>query len=346
MAITDAVLSSSTVVEVAPAAYAAGATYAAGAQAAVGAVGTLLAVYESLQAGNIGKDPALNPAWWKKVGEAYTAYNAGANYGLDAIVIDPATHTRYESQVAGNTGQPLSDKTKWLPLGPTNRHAMFHYLRNGKTVSESDIVVVLRPVSRVNSVALKRIEGATVKVVMKVGGNQVYAVTKQMIRRRSHGLYDFMYGPFRQVRNLLLTDLPPYRNAEITITISRPGAGRRACGACVIGTSIYLGDVEYDPESDQLNFSIIDRNEWGDATLYPKRTIPKAKMVIEFSRTRTDTVLAAREALNAVPAIYAGITDYADGYFEPLFLLGVWKQFSINLREATRGFINLEVEDI
>lgn len=344
--ITDAMLKSSSVIEAAPAAYAADATYPAGAQVSVGAIGALLTVYRCLQAGSKGKEPAANPSWWEAIGTTYGYYDKDATYGLGGRVIDRATHEVFESQIAGNQGKPLAEENKWLSLGASNRHAMFDYKRNNQTVSTSDIVVVLRLDQRADSLALCNVLASKTQVRMMVGGKEVYSTTKKMITRKSYGWRDFFFGRFKQTKNLLLTNLPLYRYADIEVSLTRASAGPRKCGACVVGMSEYLGEVQYDPESDHLNFSIIDRNKWGDARMMPIRAVPKIKMVVEFDRNRTDRLLDVREALDAVPAVWAGIDDFNDGYFRPMFLLGPYRQFTLNLREPKRGIANLEIEEI
>ena len=44
----------------------------------------------------------------------------GIDPALEPSVTDLAAHQLYQSQIAGNVGQALSDKSKWNPFGATN----------------------------------------------------------------------------------------------------------------------------------------------------------------------------------------------------------------------------------
>jgi hypothetical protein len=79
LAVTDAILTSTTIAEPhAPSNYAGGTTYGVGAFATDA---TLFDVYQSLQPGNVGNTPSSSPTWWQKIGVKEVAYAAGTTYG-------------------------------------------------------------------------------------------------------------------------------------------------------------------------------------------------------------------------------------------------------------------------
>src|SRR3990170_7159070 len=91
-------------------------------------------------------------------------YNAGTTYGLGDIAISTTTHLKYESLAAGNIGNALTDTTKWLELGPTNKWAMFDLLRSTATSAAASLSVVIAPGTRIDSLALLGLVGDTVTV--------------------------------------------------------------------------------------------------------------------------------------------------------------------------------------
>ena len=95
-AVTSASLTSD-VLETPPSAYNAGTTYADGNQVSVfsGTNNTTATMYESLAGSNTGNTPSSSPSWWKPLGTAYLAYNAGTNYSAGAIVTDTTNHLLY-----------------------------------------------------------------------------------------------------------------------------------------------------------------------------------------------------------------------------------------------------------
>ena len=88
---------------------------------------------------------------------AEPAYDTAVTYAEFAQVSDIGTnkHDVYESLVSGNLNNPLSDKTKWILKGKTNRWRMFDYSQGNPSVAASPLTVVLRPGKRIDSFALE-----------------------------------------------------------------------------------------------------------------------------------------------------------------------------------------------
>ena len=342
--IRDGLVSASSLVEVAPA-FVLGATYALGAVASIGPVGSLQTVYRSLQAGNQGHAPESSPAWWQAIGTTYSVYLASATYAKGARVIDVASHCVYESQKDGNTGESLVLGTAWLLVGPTNYWAPFDRLRNTQAVSPVDISYTLVPGVRTTSIAVIGLDARSVTITVTSAGVEVYSVTLQLSTRKSRRWSEYYFGEFSTRKSIQLYNLPPYRNAQITVTVSKP-SGLRAVGGIVIGNSVYLGETQYRPTSDHLNFSVIERDPFGNIKLEPRRSVPKVREEIWFDKALTRRIMDVRELLNGVPAIWSGLDDYTDDYFDPLFIYGPHKEFSLNLAETTHGVISLEVEEL
>jgi hypothetical protein len=345
MQITDAMLVGSSIVEIPPGFYQAGVSYALNAKTAVGTVGGVLAVYESLQGGNVGHAPATSPAWWRHIGDTYAVYAAGTTYGLGARVIDPVAHLVYESQVDANIGQALATGTAWLVIGPTNRWAAFDRLRNTQTVAPVDIVKSIAPGERCRSISVIGIDASSVTISVKVAGVEVYAVTTSLKLRKSSGWLDYFFGKFSFRKSVQFFNLPPYRNAVITVTVAK-AKGQRGVGGIIVGNAIYIGDMQYKARSDHLNFSQINRDKWGNIDLQASRSVPKVNGEIWFDKNLTRQILEVRETLNGVPAVWSGLDDFTLEYFEPLFIYGIHKEFSISLEDAVHGTITLEVEEL
>ena len=347
LTITDARMTSSTVPETAPAAYAAGTTYALNDTAYTGTVGGVLTVWKSLQAGNVGHTPSSSPTWWVEIGKVYAEYAAGVTYALKDTIQVAATHKVYESLVAGNLGNAVTDATKWLDSGSTNRWKMFDLLRNSQTTVPGTITVVLTPGARINSLALMGLtaNSVTITVTSAFGGGQVYSKTEDLNTRIVLDAYDYFFAPFSTQVGVVVFDIPPYSDAIITVTITAT-SGSVACGGCVVGTFVYLGDVQYPPEADTLNFSTVARDSFGNSQLTPRRNVPKTTQTVWADKSRVNRLRAVRDALNAVPAVWAGIHDDTDGYFEALFILGYYRKFSINLTHATVAIVSLELEEV
>jgi len=277
-------------------------------------------------------------------------YDAGTTYALGDLAISTTTHLRYESLAAGNIGNPLTDTTKWLELGPTNKWAMFDLLRNTATTAPASIEVVITPGVRVDSIALLAMVADTVMVEMHsaVGSPSelYYSYTQDLSTREVFDWYDYFFQLFTTQASLALFDLPPYTNGVITVTLTK-SSGDVECGACVLGSYVYIGQVQQEAESDVLNFSTVERDFAGGTSLMvQRRNVPKTIQQIWLDKSRVNAVRVLRDALNAIPAVWSGLDDSANGYFEALLILGFYKRFSINLKLPEHAVISLELEEI
>jgi hypothetical protein len=343
--ITDAILSSSSLVETPPAAHVPATTYAAGVTVSTGTVGGIITVWKSLQDGNIGNTPATSPTWWQNIGTTYAVYSVTPTYALGDRVIDPVAHLVYESQIAANHGQPLVGGTNWLKIGPTNKWAAFDQLRNTQAVAPVDIVQSFSLTGRVSTIAVIGMDARSVTITMTVGGVEKYAVTVNLSKRKSTSWKQYFFGEFSSRTSVQFFNLPPYRNSVITVTVSKP-TGQRAVGGIIIGNSVYLGEGQYEATSDHLNFSKVDRDDFGNLNLQPKRSVPKVDLQVWFDKELTSQIMAVREQLNGRPAVWSGLDDFTLDYFEPLFIYGIHKEFSLNLKDFDHGLITLQVEEM
>lgn len=342
--ITDAKLISTTVVEVASAAYSAGTTYALNATASVAGSMGLITEYRSLQAANTGHAPASSPTWWAKVGDTYQVYSAAATYALDEYVIDPVAHLVYRSNIAGNLGQALTDTTKWQKRGYTNRWNIFDLKSNRRTVAPGSVTYVITPGERIDSIGLGWMRANAVAISMSSGGTTVYTETADLNMREVFTARDYCFLPFETRESLVRFDLPLYSDAVITVTISAT-EGDVEVGALGVAMSEYIGDVQYNPEDGAKNYSTVDRNFDGTISqMMPHLSIPELHCVLDLDKMYVNRVRRLRRLLNAVVVFWVGIDDDTDAYFDALFTIGFYTGFKINPDAPQRALINLDVE--
>lgn len=277
-----------------------------------------------------------------------TAWVSAGTYAAGDLRIRTATHRIYECLVGhtGVTTLPEVDATNWLDVGPTNKWAMFDTLRNSTTEVASPFTVVITPGMRVDSLALMGCVADSATITMTVSAVPVYTTTQSMLLYTPLDWYDYFFGTIGQKPSLVLFDLPPYSNGVITVTLTR-ASGNVECGALVLGTGVDIGTVLTQATSGALNFSTVTRDDFGNSTLVPRRTVPKTEQTLHATKAMVDVLRAVRTALNAVPAVWSGLDDAnEDGYFEALLILGIYKEFSITLDGSQYVRVNLQLEEI
>ena len=279
----------------------------------------------------------------------YPEWVAGTTYALGDKVILTSTHKIYESVQAGNTGHAPTDETTtvpvwWLDLGYTNRWKMFDLYRNTQTTGATYIEVEVELGERVDSVALVGLAGDTATITMVSDNLVVYEKVIALTIRQTSSWYDYFFESFGVLPAVAVFDLPPFTNATITVRID--GATGAACGSIVFGKSEYLGQVELQAVSDALNFSVVERDAFGNSTLVPRKSIPKTNQTLMAAKENTNKLILLRNDLNAKPAVWSGLDDSADGYFNALLILGYYRQFLISLEYPQHTLVQLELEEI
>lgn len=339
-----------------PAAYASGTTYAFGAIVQVAAD---YAIYESLQAGNLGNTPSSNPLWWRKIGVTETAWASGTTYALAATC--SYNYRCYESLQVSNTGHtpPIYPETEtdwWIDVGPVNRMAMFDLDRNTQTVWPSPLTVVFAPGQRVNTIGIGGMEASQVQIsaTSVTGGGAVWpnaysesatGIFDLNTREVMDG-WDYCFEPFSTRPSQVVFDLPPYSDIIITVTISST-TGNVKCGSIVVGNYIYIGDLQQNVAVDSLNFSTVDRDIYGSSNLIKRRQVPKIDVKLVANVAFLNKIMAAKKLLDAEPALWTGLDDPASPWFEAVQLLGVWKEFSFgDSGMIDRVEITLKAEEI
>lgn len=278
-----------------------------------------------------------------------TAWVSGTTYAVGDIVIRTSTHRQYIRLVAGaGTIAPETDTTNWADNGPTNKWAMFDLLRNSATQGATPLTVVITPGIRVNSIAIinSNAEQVTISATSVTGGGTVYSHTENQVARVTTGWLSYYFGTFSTKPSIVRFDLPPFLDLIITVTLSRT-SGDVTCGVCVVGNYTDLGRVEYNAISDVVNFSSVDRDLYGNASLIQRRNVPKTNQTLWLDKQYVNRLRVIRDTLNATPAVWSGLDDNnSESYFETLLIMGVYNTFSINLSFPDFAKIDLELQEI
>lgn len=295
-------------------------------------------------------DAMLTSSTAAEPGAGETLWNVATAYTVGQTVYLATTHRKYECLVAHTGASPDVNLTgatpKWLELGPTNRWACFDLYRNTATVQASPLTVVLTPGARVGAMALMGLVGDSVTVSMTVSAVTVYSRTINIISRSTIDWTGYFFGTFGNSPSVILFDLPLYSNGVITIAITR-ASGNVSCGGIVVGNAVDLGRVEAQASRDSLNFSTVSRDAFGNATLVPRRTVPRTSQTLLTEKAKVNTLLDLVVSLNAVPAVWSALDDRTDSdYFEAMLILGIYKEFSINVAYPDYAKVNLQLEEI
>ena len=251
----------------------------------------------------------------------------------------------YESKINTNTGNVPGDGTAfWLLLGPDNTHAMFDDQISTSTVSASPLTVVLTP-GYLNSVALFGLVGNAVSLSVTdgLGGPVVYTKTINLDGTFIYDWYMYFFEPYVQIGEVVLTDLPPYVNSRMTMSLTAT-AGNVSIGQFAFGTFYELGDAEYGASAGIIDYSRKDTDVTTGVTTFTRKAFSKRLSVrLMLDTNQMNKVQRVLSELRATPAVWVGAEG--DEYL-PLVVYGFYRDFNLEVAYPTKSYCVLEIEGL
>lgn len=272
----------------------------------------------------------------------HAAYAAGTTYALGDRVIRTATHRIYESLQAGNIGHtPESSPTWWLDVAPTNRWAMFDSVVGTSTTLASPLTVVIHP-GAVNAIALLELVGTSVTVSMTstAGGGSVYSQTISLDASEVGDYYEYFFAPFIQRTSVVLTDLPPYADGIITVSLT---GSTVSLGVLSVGLFDELGDAQYGATAGITDYSLKTTDAFGNTTLTQRSYAKRTTVKLVLGKGDVNRVHRALADLRATPCVWVTAEDAA---LDPLTVYGFFKDFQIEVAYPTASLCSLEIEGL
>ena len=274
--------------------------------------------------------------------ETAAAWASGTTYSKDAVV-DFGTFY-WISLVNSNTGnQPDTSPTQWALVGPDNTHAMFDGQVSTATTSSSPLTVVL-DTGLCNSLALLGLVGSQVVVTIKdgTGGPTIYSRTVSLDGTFIYDWYQYFFEPNVQIGEVVLTDLPPYPNAELTVTLT--GSGTIEIGQLIWGTQYDLGDAEYGASLGIIDYSRKETDEFGVTTFVRRDFSKRLSARVLLQNTQINRVQRVLSDLRAEPAVWITAPDVPD--LAPLTVYGFFRDFQIEVPYPRESLCSLEIEGL
>lgn len=248
-----------------------------------------------------------------------TAWNAATSYTVGQRVIRTTTHRIYENLIAGvdatlpeNATSATLTTPRWLDYGPTSRWAMFDSVVSTPTTIATPLTVVLHP-GQHNAVFLAGLDAEDYTITVKdaPGGAVVFTQSGTLEASMPPDYYEHFFDRFRPLTDLLVTDIPPYNNAEITITLTK-GSGNVSCGIVALGDLRPLGATQYGAKAKPKTYSYIGIDDFGNNTIVRRKSAKDMSATAFLAVSEADTVLDAITSVLDVPCVWVGMEG--DGY--------------------------------
>jgi hypothetical protein len=274
----------------------------------------------------------------------YAAWAGGTTYAAaDRVIVTTGYHNIYESVQSGNTGNDptTDDGTWWTLISSTNRWKMFNAVVQEQTVQATQINTVLQSTSVVNSLALINVEGTTVVITMTdavegVVYNETFNLTSYS---GIQDWYAYFFEPIVRKNQLALTDLPPYANASISVTVNA-GADAKV-GALVIGQFADLGLSQHGASLSIVDYSTKNTDAQGRITITDGPYADKMEVDVVLDTSQIGQANTTLSSLRTTPAVWI-----AEDNNDDLVIYGYYREFDIILSNPTISRISLEIEGL
>lgn len=295
---------------------------------------------------------------WTEIGPA--AWVSGTTYSPGQKVFRATTQRVYLCLVSTAPVNTMTPETLssvgvnyWADTGPSNKMAMFDYLRNSASKAETTINVRLTPGQRISTVVLVglknistvRVKADTSTTDLNTDTNLDYDQTLTLTERESLTWSDYFFDPITFSPSAIFENIPLSTSIIVDITLT---GSNIECGGVIIGYAENIGTVQRGATNDVINFSSVTRDAFGNATMVQRRNVPRTNQTLFADASQVNNIRRIRDQLNAVPAAWIGLDNSVANqyYFESLLIIGFYKTFSITIDNPIGVMINLELEEI
>lgn len=275
----------------------------------------------------------------------YSAWLVGTTYALAdrVIVTTPNIHKIYESQQGANTGNDptTDDGTYWLEVSSTNRWKLFNGIVQEQTVQAGGMEYVLQSPTVINSLALINVDCAEVTVTVDdATEGQVYNQTFSLISDSGiQDWYAYFFEPIVRDDRLAILNLPPYANADITVTFTDTGTAK--CGALIIGQFADLGFSQHGASFSIIDYSTKTTDSQGRVTITDGPYANKLDVDVILDTAVFGTVRNILADLRTTPCAWIAEENNRNS-----IVYGYYREFDIILSNPTTSRCSLEIEGL
>ena len=271
----------------------------------------------------------------------YAAWSAATAYTLGQRVIRTATHSIYERLVAGTTATaPEADAVNWIRVAPTNRWAMLDGAVGTSTTASGSITVVLAP-GVIRGIALLDMDVEALSITMTVDGDVVYHrdIDPIGVQEDCDNYFDYFFEAIQRRHVLVITDLPPFGEGELTIAAS--GSGPISIGSCVLGTMYELGEALVGASIGIIDYSRKDVDAFGVVTVAERSYAKRMTLPIALRTNVVDVATSRLARIRARAVVWIGSEQ-----IDSLVIYGFCKDWSVVIPGRMFSTCSLEIEGL
>ena len=278
-------------------------------------------------------------------------FNVSATAGGAAINTTGTQSGVHTYTASLNYNQPVTNTTYWLSAGNTNKWKAFDQSITSQSSNTNTIQNIFKTTGRIDSVALLNISGASVNIKqIDATDGLVYNKTYSLISTSGvTDWYAYFFEPIVRTVDFVVTDLLPYANSTIVVTITDTG-NTVLLGGLVLGLSkdiSYLNDsnvpvgIELGMKLGIQDYSVKTQDTFGNYTILQRAFRKNATMTIFIDASDVDTVSNILAGYRATPTVYVGSASYGSS-----IIYGFYKDFSIDVNYHLKSICTITLEGL
>ena len=211
-----------------------------------------------------------------------------------------------------------------------------------QTANSNSIANVYEALQIVDAVALMNISAATVRVTVTdaVDGLIFDKTVSGIAPISASSFYAWAFEPIVRVTDILITNLPPYINADIAVTLTDTG-NTVLCGNLVLGKIRDLGGTQYGMSMRIDDFSVKDQNQFGIFTVIEGAYSRRLDSTVYVDNGAVDAVFNLLAAHRAIPAVFVGAGEIGSS-----ILFGYATSYNIVVEFFSTSLMKIEVEGL
>lgn len=228
---------------------------------------------------------------------------------------------------------------QWLRVGATNRWRMFDNANNSQSSNTSTIAVTLHCKGRVDSAILLNTSAATARVKMtdSIEGT-VYDETHSLVEPLGESSwYSWLFDPVERRTELQITDMPPYLDPVIELTLTDTD-NTVLCGNFVVGRVKEIGATLHGSSFSLQDYSTKETDEFGVTQIVERDYASRGNFIIKVENVFLGRLKNLLATYRATPVVYIGSEAY-----DPTIIFGIYRDVNVEISYPTVSICTLDL---
>jgi hypothetical protein len=274
----------------------------------------------------------------------FAEWDVATTYDTGDKVILLSTHRIYEALQETTGDDPATDDgTNWLDIGATNRYRAFDGSIESQTEQNETILYEFTVDGNYQGLALLNLIGseATIDIDDPIQGPLPTRTISLLDNSDVLDWFTYFFAPIVQLQDVIVSDLPIYNNAVVTVEITAPADVK--IGQLVLGVDKILGTSTTGSVLGIEDFSTKQKDEFGNTFILERAFANTVTFQFAFQIGRARNVRKTLADLRAKPAVYytkQSLVEYGANVY------GFPTDFRINLETTEVAFASLEIEGL